>query len=273
MLIGTNVDGFMEIVDPDSFSTKYEGRVTYHDMANGGRTATIFGNLTPARTFDMEYKASRVGEITLLDSMVRNMMWYRRGTGLQMVPPSGEDFNLLTLEDSNLVNNSYYTDILVDTEDGFHLGYINRTDAANMITASGVIPMPRNYNGKVTVSFYAVEPVTVQLWWTDLSGIEKAGAAQILTPTDPQGQYKRVRGTFDAVTGSRGLRVSVKNGDVTKPAVTLGGNLYPWTEGQRLPSVVVEKNSSDMLAQHISCRSPKIDQHTYTVTELRKSGY
>ncbi|MCP3426035.1 hypothetical protein NBM05_08470 [Rothia sp. AR01] len=271
MHLGTTLDGFFPVKASVTLETSRESRVRFHEAADGGRTATVFGGLAAARTWAAGYGAVRPGELDLLESMAADAAWYRRGTGLQFLPTGGQRVNMLSREESSLAYLEHYMPAPVRTEHGVVLGYSAGPRRAAVVGEG--IPLPVPASGaprcRLTASAYARGRTTLLVRYRDAA--RGVVAEHRAVATGGASTFDRIALHCPEAPPAPAVHADLLvTGEFTRPAVTLGPELYAWGEGQRVPSVVVEQNASALLWAGSRCLdAATYARPAYTITELR----
>lgn len=270
MFLGTTVDGFFPIKCPVSLSDSRDSRVAYHDAADGGRSATIFGGLSPARSWDVGYGSVAPAEMEIVESMSERIDWYRRGSGLQFLQPGGERVNMLSREESGLTYSAKYMSAPVKTREGFAFGYFaGASDTSDRSLVVAQMPVDATSGPKTyRLSAYVRGTSTARVWLNDASA-SGATSIDITLKGGESGMFTRDSATFTTKDNTRFVEIEF-TGEMTKPAVTLGDALYPWGPGQRVKSVVIEQQGTELIRATSDGRDAQtLIKPTYRIMELR----
>lgn len=264
MYIGNTADGAFTIEDPEGFSSSTSSRVEYHTMSDGSQSATVFGGLVSPTEFKLSFGTARAGVLSLMDSFSNNMTWYRRGTGLQFCTPYGERTNYLTYDESTLRYIDLYQALPVELDDGYAMGYVAGNTYRRYFCREA--PMPKDQT-TVRVSLYVRGTASVQVVYRDATGAATSSNSREYTTTG--GKFQRVTGLYTLDKSATYFDVNT-TGEFTRPSVSFGPEENAWSEGQRFPSVVVEKTSNKLVGIIERCTSLRYEARDYTIRELRR---
>lgn len=264
MILGNKLVGAYTLACPTTEKTTREPQITYTKYLNGSITASIYNSATPAKTWDVSVNASTAHETRLLQSFTHAEKWVNRYGPLQFVPTGGEKLNLLTATESSLSTLGVYVDALVDTEDDPVLGHTYSSINQRAIFADEIPVHPSM--GGVTVSAYSRAQSQFMAYFRGPDGVGVIPASAKTLPASPGFTRKSVYYPIPAGTTHLVMQVA---GEITMPAVTVGKDLYQWSEGTRVREVVVEELESSV---RFAAAPPPIGVYTDRTFRITQIG-